>query len=72
MFNNKIMILYTTLSYTHIIIVYILFVDWNDNIHILFHIYYLLIGTINIYADWNDEYLSEVDNGSWVRPLSTT
>jgi len=25
--------------------------------YILFHIYYLLIGTINIYADWNDAYL---------------
>ena len=49
MFNNKIMILYTTLSYTHIIIVYILFVDWNDKIYII---------SYNIlFVDWNDKYI---------------
>ena len=42
------MILYTTLSYTHITIVYILFVDWNDKIYIISYI---------LFVDWNDKYI---------------
>ena len=42
------MILYTTLSYNNIIIVYILFVDWNDKIYIISYI---------LFVDWNDKYI---------------
>ena len=48
MFNYKIMILYTILSYTNIIIVYILFVDWNDKIYIISYV---------LFVDWNDKYI---------------
>ena len=52
MFNYKIMIFYTILSYTNIIIVYILFVDWNDKIYIISYV---------LFVDWNDKYIRRVE-----------